>query len=46
MEKSRCKKPPNRNDLPRLVEHVPEEHKDYVKELSLKMLQHPAYGQP
>ncbi|XP_073822374.1 aurora kinase B [Musca autumnalis] len=40
------KKPPNRHDLPNLLEKVPDEHKDYVKDICLKMLQHQAYGQP
>lgn len=39
-------KPPSRHALPQLMEHVPEDHQDYVKNLCKKMMQHPAYGQP
>ena len=39
-------KPPKRTDLPELIKDVPEDHKEYVKNLCKKMMQHPAYGQP
>lgn len=41
-----AKKPPTRADLPRLMENVPPEHKGFVKEMTLKMMSHQAYGQP
>lgn len=40
------KKPPTRADLPHLMESVPQEHKDHVKDLCMKMMQHQAYGRP
>lgn len=39
-------KPPKRADLPELIKDVPEVHKEYVKILCKKMMQHQAYGQP
>lgn len=38
--------PPTKKDLPKLMKDVPEEHKEYVKNLCAKMMDHPAYGRP
>lgn len=37
---------PNRHDIPELIKDCPDEYKDDVKNMALKMMQHPAYGQP
>ncbi|XP_011199773.1 aurora kinase B isoform X1 [Bactrocera dorsalis] len=40
------KKPPNRTELAKLIKDVPEEYQQHIQSMSLKMMQHPAYGQP
>uniref|UniRef100_A0A1A9WUY1 Aurora kinase n=1 Tax=Glossina brevipalpis TaxID=37001 RepID=A0A1A9WUY1_9MUSC len=40
------KKPPNRNDLAKSIANIPPEYKEDVKEMSLKMMSHRAYGEP
>lgn len=46
MHTARARKPPNRNDVNRYLEQVPDEHKAGIKQMSMKMLSHPAYNQP
>lgn len=45
MYTTRTMKAPNRNDLNRHLERVPDEYKDGIKQMSLKMMSHPAYNQ-
>ncbi|XP_053958092.1 aurora kinase B [Anastrepha ludens] len=40
------KKPPNRTDLVKMIKEVPEEYQQHIQAMSLKMMQHPAYGHP
>lgn len=37
---------PTSKDVPELIKSVPSVHKDFVTDMAMKMMNHPAYGKP